>query len=310
MTVMEERREWKYFDVDILEYDKSCDFHVFRGCTLENPRNNSVTFITEANIGYKHIFDNVEKCLIFWPEKCEIPNSIKKKNLVLKCENPHLEYCLFFRKYKIDNYVPLGEIKFCEGGYACSHNVRIGDNVCIFPFVLLNGNIHIGNNVYLGAGVKIIGDVYIGDNVVIKENSVIGSDGLSTDRDGEEKAATMPQFGGVIIEDDVQIGANTTIARGAIDDTIIRKRTKIDSNCYISHNANIGEDVFIVGETMLFGSVTVENKAYISGNCTVKNGLTIEENAFVGMGTVVSHNVKANQTLYRKNIERYMPKVD
>lgn len=94
-----------------------------------------------------------------------------------------------------------------------------------------------------------LGEAHVGNNVVIRENTVIGADGLTTDRDENGKALTIPQFGGVILEDDVQIGALTVIERGAIDNTTIKKGSKIDNSCFISHNVTIEEDAFLVYRT-------------------------------------------------------------
>ena len=120
---------------------------------------------------------------------------------------------------------------------------------------------------------------------------MIGADGLSTDRDQNGRALTMPQFGGVILEDDVQIGALTVIARGAIDDTIIKRGSKIDNSSFISHNVIVGEDTFVVGETIMFGSSSTGKQAYISGNATIRDGHHIGDKAKVGMGAVVVENV-------------------
>lgn len=168
----------------------------------------------------------------------------------------------------------------------------IGERVVIMPGAYIGGEAQIGNDVYIGAGVKIVGEAIIGNRVVIRENTVIGADGLSTDRDEDGRAATMPQFGSVILEDDVQVGANTVIARGAIDSTVIGKGSKIDNQCFISHNVKMGEDTFVVGETIMFGSSSTGKRAYISGNSTIRNGIHVGEQALVGMGSVVVKNVE------------------
>lgn len=149
-----------------------------------------------------------------------------------------------------------------------------------------------GNNVYIGSGVKMIGKIKIGNNVIVRENTVIGADGLSTNRDEEGRALTMPQFGGVWIGDNVEIGALTVIARGAIDDTVIENGVKIDNSCFISHNVRIGKNSFIVGETIMFGGSSTQEQAFISGNATIRNKIRIGEKALVGMGAVVTKDVE------------------
>ena len=121
---------------------------------------------------------------------------------------------------------------------------------------------------------------------------MLGADGLSTDRDIDGKPLTMPQFGRIILEDNVQIGALTVIARGAIDDTIIKKGAKIDNSSFVSHNVVIGEDTFVVGETILFGSSSVGSQTLISGNSTIRDGRHVGAKAKVGMGSVVIRDVE------------------
>lgn len=285
--------EHEYFQINVNEYDESCNFVVCRPASLNHPRSHAVMFILKKYMKLIDCFDTVDSCLIFWPEGVEIPQNIRDKHAISVAANPHLAYCQFFKKHKITNILPKTEVKEIDH-YFISGNVQIGVNPTIFPYVFLAGNITIGDNVYIGAGTKIIGNVYIGNNVVIRENSVLGADGLSTDRDSEGKAVTMPQFGGLIIQDDVIIGANTTVARGAIDNTIISSGCKIDNSVYISHNAFLGENVFMCGESHTFGSVTIGRNTQVSGNAAIRNGLTIGDGCLVGAGAMVTRNVKDN----------------
>ena len=101
----------------------------------------------------------------------------------------------------------------------------------------------------------------------------------------------MPQFGRVILEDNVQIGANTVIARGAIDDTKICKGAKIDNSCFISHNTTVGEDTFIVGETIMFGSSSVGKRCLVSGNSVLANFVNIGDDCILGMGSVALKSI-------------------
>jgi UDP-3-O-[3-hydroxymyristoyl] glucosamine N-acyltransferase len=107
----------------------------------------------------------------------------------------------------------------------------------------------------------------------------------------------MTQFGGLVIEDNVQIGANTTIERGAIDNTIISRGCKLDNSSFVSHNNFLGENVFMVGESMTFGSVTVGRNTQISGNAIVRNGLSVGDNTLVGAGAIVMRNVGDNKVV-------------
>lgn len=287
----------EYFSVNVSKYDDSKCFCVVRPASLSKPKDNAVMFITESHILEAGAFDNVKHCLVFWPEKVEVPDGIKEKHVVYKCGNPHREYCRFFRDNKIV-YLPEKEPYSVVDGAFISNNAVIGKNPIIFPGAYIGGEVVIGDNVYIGAGVKIVGEVYIGNNVIIRENTVIGADGLSTDRESDGSAITMPQFGQIIIEDDVQIGAGTVIARGAIDETRIKRGAKIDSSCFISHNTTVGEDTFIVGETIMFGSSSVGDRCLVSGNCTIANYVQIGNDSTIGMSATVLKNIPENVVAY------------
>lgn len=281
----------KYFNVSVDKYVLDKNFHVVRPASLTKPKNNAVMFIMKEYFGYVSALYEVKECLIFWPEEETVPEEIAARNAVKKCERPHFEYCKFFRDNKITYLPQKVKGEYVDGSFIAKGAV-IGANSCIMPGAYIGEDVRIGENVYIGAGTKLVGSITIGNNVVIRENAVLGADGLSTDRDEDGKAATMPQFGEIILEDDVQIGANTVIARGAIDETIIKRGSKIDNSCFISHNVHIGEDSFVVGETIMFGSSQMGNKAFVSGNATIRNGVTIGNNATVGMGAVVVRNVE------------------
>ena len=289
----------KYFQVNVNKYIPDFNFEVVRPASLNNPKDESVMFVIEKNIDQANVFYSVNHCLIFWPETIDIPKDITEKHAVYKCKNPHFSYCKFFEDNNITYYPPIEEYNLVNGAFIAK-TARIGQNVKIFPGVYIGGEVEIGNNVYIGSGAKLVGEIYIGNNVVIRENAVIGADALTTDRNENGKAVTMPQFGRIIVEDDVQIGANAVICRGAIDYTIIHRRAKISSCCIIAHNVNIGADAFVAGGTVMFGSSSTGEQVLISGNSAVRNGIHIGNYAIVGMGSVVVRPV-AEGTIVKGN---------
>lgn len=280
-----------YFKVNVRKYVPEYDFDVFRPASLNIPKDGAVMFVTGGFMQYASALLKCQKCLVFWPSTVPVPTEIASRHAVCSCADPHREYCRFYFDNRITYLPELEEYEFVNGAFIARGAV-IGKNCRIFPGAYIGSEVTLGDNVYIGSGVKLIGEVHIGDNVVIRENTVIGADGLSTDRDEIGKALTMPQFGGVIIENNVQIGALTVIGRGAIDNTVIGRGSKIDNSCFISHNVQIGEDAFIVGETIMFGSSTLGNQGYISGNATIRDGRHIGAGAKVGMGAVVTKDVE------------------
>jgi len=283
----------EYFCVSALKYVSDKAFNIIRPASLNNAKDNAVMFIMGSHIDKAHIFEHVDQCLVFWPQNIEVPEIIELKHAVYKCGSPRTEYCKFFYDNNIVNLPPKEKFKIMDGAYI-AESAQIGKNVTILPGAYISGECVIENNVYIGVGAKLVGEVIIGNNVVIRENTVIGADGLSTDRAEDGKAITMPQFGKVVLEDNVQIGANTVIARGAIDETRIHRGAKVDSSCFISHNTSIGEDSFVVGETIMFGSSTVGKQCLISGNCTLANFIHVGDNTTLGMSATVLKDVPAN----------------
>lgn len=280
----------EYFRVNVSKYVKGKDFDVVMPASLNFPKDNAVMFITDGYIEQVDAFMKCRECLVFWPDKIEVPVEVEERHAVIKCENSKNGYCAFFRDNDITYYPPIEEFEVVNGAYI-TKTAKVGQNCRILPGAYVGGEVEIGSDCYIGTGTRLVGEIHIGNNVVIRENTVIGADGLSTDREENGRALTMPQFGGVIIEDDVQIGALTVIARGAIDNTVIRRGSKIDNSTFISHNVQIGEDTFVVGETIMFGSSSTGNQAFISGNSTIRDGRHIGEKAIVGMGSVVVRNV-------------------
>ena len=294
--------EKRYFEVHADTYVKDKDFIIYRPASLNNPGDNAVMFVTEGFMKYSKVLLNCRNCLVFWPRNIEVSNAICDRHAIFLCDNPHKEYCRFYRNNKITYFPEMDEIDTVNGAFIAK-NAVIGRNCRILPGSYIGREVEIGDNCYIGSGVRLVGEVHIGNNVVIRENSVIGADGLSTDRDENEKALTMPQFGGIVIEDNVQIGALTVIARGAIDNTVIKSGAKIDNSVFISHNVQIGKDTFIVGETIMFGSSSTGNRVFISGNSTIRDGRHIGDGARIGMGSVVVKNVD-NYTVVKGNPAR------
>ena len=276
----------EYFSVSAKQYDPARDFSVVRPASLDHPKDNAVMFLMGDRIAQWEALCTVRDCIVFWPEGTEIPAPLAERHLLIPCADPRQRFALFFRENGITNHPPQHDWNLVNGAYICTGAV-IGEGTAVFPGAYIGPEVTIGKRCYIGSGVRLIGEVSIGDDVVIHENTVIGSDGLTICRDEDGKVATTPQFGGVVIEDNVLIGALTVIARGAIDNTVIHTGSRIDNSVFISHNVQLGEDTLVVGESILFGSSSTGKQAFLSGNCTIRNGMSVGARAVVGMGAVV-----------------------
>jgi UDP-3-O-[3-hydroxymyristoyl] glucosamine N-acyltransferase len=157
----------------------------------------------------------------------------------------------------------------------------LGEHVKIFPNVVIGENVKIGNHVTIYPGVVIYSDCVIGNHVTIHSGTIIGSDGFGFAPKEDGSYQKVPQLGNVIIEDHVEIGANTTIDRATIGSTIIRKGVKLDNQIQIAHNAEIGKNTVIAAQTGVSGSTKIGDNVMIggqvgfSGHIAIANGIKI-----------------------------------
>jgi len=154
-------------------------------------------------------------------------------------------------------------------------NVKIGDNCKIFPNTYIADDVSIGNNVTFYAGVKIYFDCHIGNNVIIHSGAVIGGDGFGFAPKPDGTYTKVSQIGNVILEDDVEVGANTTIDRATLGSTIIRKGVKLDNLIQIAHNVEIGSDTVVAAQTGISGSAKVGENCIIGGQVGIVGHISI-----------------------------------
>lgn len=178
---------------------------------------------------------------------------------------------------------------------------RLGANVKIDPYVSIDSNASVGNGTRIGAGSRIGANVRIGENcnlapnvtiypgvrlgnrVIVHAGAVLGSDGFGYVRNAETgKYVKFPQVGTLEIEDDVEIGANSTVDRGALDSTRIGRGSKIDNLVHVGHNVRIGEDVVIAAQTGLSGSAIIEDAVVIAGQVGIADHVRVESGAILG----------------------------
>jgi UDP-3-O-[3-hydroxymyristoyl] glucosamine N-acyltransferase len=174
---------------------------------------------------------------------------------------------------------------------------RIGANVKIFPHVYIGDNVRIGDNTILYAGAKVYSDTVIGRHCTIHAGVVIGSDGFgfAPQKDGSYK--DIPQIGNVIIEDHVNIGANTTIDCATMGSTIIRTGTKIDNLVQIAHNVEIGRHTVIAAHSAIAGSSKVGDHCVIAGQVGIVGHITIANRTTIGAQSGVSKSIKKEGTI-------------
>lgn len=176
--------------------------------------------------------------------------------------------------------------------------VAIGNNTKIFPGTYIAENVSIGNNTTIHAGVKIYEDCIIGNDVVIHAGTVIGSDGFGFAPQPDGSYQKVPQIGNVIIEDQVEIGANTTIDRATMGSTIIKKGVKLDNLIQIAHNVEIGSQTVIAAQTGISGSTKLGQKIMIGGQAGIAGHLTIANGVKIAGGAGVTKNLDGEGKSY------------
>ena len=192
----------------------------------------------------------------------------------------------------------LGEYNFVAAFAYIGENVQTGKQVKIFPNAVIGENVIIGNNVTIHAGVIIYSDCILGNNITIHSGSIIGSDGFGFAPKADRTYQKIPQLGNVIIEDDVEIGSNTTIDRATIGSTIIKKGVKIDNLIQIAHNVEIGENTVIAAQVGISGSTKIGKGVMMGGQSGTIGHIVIADGIKIAARTGITKDFKeANMTL-------------
>jgi UDP-3-O-[3-hydroxymyristoyl] glucosamine N-acyltransferase len=255
-----------------------------------------------ANPAYNHYIYDTNASIVIVNATFELAKPVKKTCTLIRVENAYgsfaklLEMYDEMKKNKKGIEQPSFIASSAKYGTDCyigafaylGENVRIGNNVQIYPQCYIGDNATIGDNTILFAGVKVYHDCVIGRDCTIHASTVIGSDGFGFAPNSENNYKKVPQIGNVVIEDHVEIGSNTSIDRATMGSTIIRKGVKLDNLIQIAHNVEVGENtimaggVFIAGSTKVGKNVMIGGQAGVIGHLKVADGVKIAGQSGVG----------------------------
>lgn len=230
---------------------------------------------------------------------------------LLVCDHPKLAFARAARYLQTSMLDPIPQQGTAHSTAVVHSSVVLGPDVLVGERAVVGQSAQIGRNTRIGAGCAIGAGVQIGhdceiypnvtmypgtvlgDRVIVHAGAVLGSDGFGYVRDRKTgRYEKFPQVGRLVIEDDVEIGANATIDRGALDETRIRRGAKIDNLVHIGHNCQIGEDVVIAAQTGLSGSIVIENGVILGGQVGIGEHARIEEGVMLGgQGGVLPNKV-------------------
>jgi UDP-3-O-[3-hydroxymyristoyl] glucosamine N-acyltransferase len=198
----------------------------------------------------------------------------------------------------ISSTAKLGENHYVAAFAHIGDNVQIGNNVKIFPNVVIGENVKLGNNIILHPGVVIYADCVLGNNIIVHSGAIIGSDGFGFAPTADGSYQKIPQLGNVVIEDDVEIGSNTTIDRATIGSTIIRKGVKLDNLIQVAHNVEVGANTVIAAQVGLSGSTKIGKGVMMGGQSGTAGHLNVADGVKVAARSGITKTIdKANSTI-------------
>ena len=171
-------------------------------------------------------------------------------------------------------------------------NVQLGKGVQIYPHTYIGDNVKIGDNTILYSGVKIYYNSIIGKDCILHAGVIIGSDGFGFEPDAQGVNQKLPQIGNIIIEDDVEIGANSTVDRAMMGATIIRRNAKLDNLVQVAHNVEIGESTFMCAQVGVAGSTKIGAHCILAGQVGVAGHITVADNCVFGAQSGIANHVK------------------
>ncbi|SHJ22819.1 UDP-3-O-(3-hydroxymyristoyl)glucosamine N-acyltransferase [Flavobacterium haoranii] len=263
---------------------------------LANPKYANYIYTTEATITI------VNKS--FEPEQ-EITTTLIKVEDAKSAFSKLLEYYnqVKLMKSGIEQPSVISEgVTYGEGLYLGSFcyigkNVVIGNNVKIYPNSFIGDNVVIGDNSILFAGARVYSETVIGKNCTIHSGTIVGSDGFGFAPQEDGTYAKVPQIGNVIIEDNVEIGACTTVDRATLGSTIIRKGVKLDNQIQIAHNVEIGENTVIASQTGVAGSTKIGKNCMIGGQVGIVGHITIGDGVRIQAQSGIGKSLKDGEVV-------------
>lgn len=268
---------------------------------IEEGTNGTLSFL--ANPAYTNYIYSTNASIVIVNKSFVLENPVKSSCTLIRVENAYESFAKLLELYNqintekegveqpsfVSSNAKIGENCYVGAFAYIGQNVSIGNHVKIYPHVYIGDNCKIGNNTTLFSGVKIYHDCLIGKNCTIHASTVVGSDGFGFAPNNEGHVFTkVPQIGNVIIEDDVEIGSNSSIDRATLGSTILRKGVKLDNLVQIAHNVEIGENTVIAGLSGIAGSTKVGKNCMIgaqvgvAGHLRIANGVKIAGQSGIG----------------------------
>ncbi len=276
---------------------------VYQVATLENAGPGHISFLSKSR--YRRLLATTRAGAIILSSADRGATSIPR----ILCEDPYLYFANVSRMFNpeqqarpgihpsavVDADATVSPGAQLDAGCVVGAGAHIGDGVIIGAGSTIGERTHIGRNTRLHARVTVYQDCEIGQRCLLHSGAIIGADGFGLARDGESWLK-IPQIGRVLIGNDVEIGANTTVDRGAIDDTVIEDGVKLDNQIQIGHNVRIGAHTAMAGCVGVAGSATIGRSCTVGGGAVILGHLSIADHVNVSAGTLVTKSISAPGT--------------
>ena len=267
---------------------------------IEEATDSSLCFF--ANDKYAPYLEQTKAAVILVSHEFKHP--VSGSSTLIRCHNPYeaTAKLLEFYQTKINqsgieanSYIheaaQIGSQVYVAAFAYISENATIDDGSKLFPHVFVGKNVRIGRNVVIHSGVKIYEGCIIGDNCILHSVTVIGSDGFGFAPSADGRFSKIPQVGNVILEENVEIGANTVIDRATMGSTLIKSGTKLDNLIQIAHNVVIGKNTVIAAQTGISGSTKIGNQVMIGGQVGIVGHIQIGDKARINAQSGVSKSL-------------------
>lgn len=259
---------------------------------------------------------------------------------LIRVENPYVSFANLLKIYNemqlnkegisehavIEPSAKIGQKCYVAPFVYIGENVTIGDNVKLYPHVYVGDNCTIASNTTLFSGAKVYCNNIIGANCIIHSGAVIGADGFGFAPTEDGAYSKIDQIGTVIIEDNVEIGANTCVDRATMGTTTIHRGVKLDNLCQIAHNVSVGEHTVMAAQSAIAGSGKVGSHCVVAGQVGIVGHITVGDNVVIAAQSGVTRDISSNCTIlgspameahqqrknyvYMRNIEKLVKRVD
>lgn len=289
-----------------IEGDAAASVHSFG--KIEEARAGQLAFL--ANPKYEEHIYSTGASVIIINDQQELKQSINAT--LIRVPDAYSAFATLLAKYQemmtqqltgiqqpvyISKTASIGQNVYIGAFAYIGDHVKVGDDSKIFPNSYLGNNVSVGNNCIIHPGVKIYFDCVVGDRVVIHAGTIIGGDGFGFAPQADGSFKKVPQIGNVVIENNVEIGANTTIDRATIGSTIIKSGAKLDNLIQIAHNVEVGNSTVIAAQAGISGSTKIGKGVMIGGQVGIVGHLQIGDGAKINAQSGVSKSIEAGKAV-------------